>query len=82
VLGVFFGSHGDEQEDVEGAVFIVPSVVESAEADAAAMIEDAIKQFEDYDGDVDDVEPYRIAPPIDAEPVTDEDGPPPAQEKK
>lgn len=81
VLGVFFGSHGDVQEDVEGAVFIVPSVVESAESDAADMIEDAIKQFEDYDGDVDDVEPYRIKPPLEAKPETDETEPPPPPEK-
>src|SRR5262249_21363865 len=29
VLGVLFGSHGDQDDEVEGAVFIIPSVVES-----------------------------------------------------
>jgi pilus assembly protein CpaC len=68
VLGVFFGTHGDQQEDIEGAVFIVPSVVESSDKDASDMIEDALKQFEDFDGDLDDVEPYRIKIPLGTAP--------------
>ena len=83
ILGVFFGTHGDEKEEVEGAVFIVPSVVESTDTDAADMIEDAIKQFEDYSGDLDDVEPFRVKPPTEATPTEDGEPPPaPASSKK
>jgi pilus assembly protein CpaC len=52
ILGVFFGSHNDSETDVEGAVFIVPSIVDSNEKSARAMIEEAMKQYERFSGNL------------------------------
>ena len=61
VLGVFFGSHLDQEDDVEGAVFIIPSIVESAPV--TDIVKTAMKQYERYDGDIDDVNAYPKTPP-------------------
>jgi pilus assembly protein CpaC len=58
LLGVLFGSHGDAMEEVEGAIFIVPSVIESLPKSASELIREAVTQYDDYSGNLDDVEPY------------------------
>ncbi len=63
VLGVFFGSHGDAKEEIEGAVFIIPSIVESVNQSSYDMVEAAMAQFEEYDGDMDDVDAFKKPPP-------------------
>lgn len=63
VLGVLFGSLGDSKEEVEGAVFIIPSVVESVTKSSYDMISAAMEQYEEYDGDYDDVNAYKKDPP-------------------
>ena len=50
ILGVFFGTHGDQQEETEGMIFIVPSVVEPADSGATALIDETMRKFEDWDG--------------------------------
>lgn len=63
VLGVLFGSLQDSKEEVEGAVFIIPSVVESVTKSSYDMVSAAMEQYEEYDGDYDDVNAYQKDPP-------------------
>jgi pilus assembly protein CpaC len=63
VLGLLFGSLGLEREDVEGAVFIIPSVIENVSQRASELIDRTIGQFEEYDGDLREVSPYDETPP-------------------
>jgi pilus assembly protein CpaC len=62
VLGVFFGSHQDSGEDTEGAVFIIPTAVESVPKPAIEMVNNALSQYEEYSGDVDEVNAYDKRP--------------------
>jgi pilus assembly protein CpaC len=63
VLGVLFGSHSNQAEDVEGAVFIIPSIIETVPKSAVEVIKNALSQFKDYSGDVDQVESFNKTPP-------------------
>jgi pilus assembly protein CpaC len=63
VLGVLFGSMSDEWRDVEGAVFIIPSVVESVPRGQFDMVKEALDQYDDYSGGIRDVKTYRREPP-------------------
>ena len=51
VFGVLFGSHRGEAEDVESAVFVIPSAVESVPRPAAELVNSALAQFEEFAGD-------------------------------
>ncbi len=62
VLGVLFGSAGDAKEEVEGAIFIVPSVIESIPKGAQEIIDEALVQFDDFSGDMDDVNAWEKNP--------------------
>jgi pilus assembly protein CpaC len=62
VLGVLFGSHSDAQDEVEGAIFVVPSVIESVPRGAADILKEALNEYDDYSGDVDDVRIYPETP--------------------
>lgn len=62
VLGLLFGSHSQSKLQTEGAIFVVPTVVEKVPASAAELVDIALKQFEDYDGDLDDVAPFDERP--------------------
>jgi pilus assembly protein CpaC len=61
VLGIFFGTHFNQADDVEGAVFIIPSIVESAPV--TDIVKTALAQYEDYSGDIDEVNSYPKDPP-------------------
>jgi pilus assembly protein CpaC len=63
VLGLLFGAHVDNTEDVEGAVFIVPSIIETVPKSAVEVIKNALAQFKDYSGQVDEVESWNKTPP-------------------
>lgn len=63
VLGVLFGSLGDSWEDVEGAVFVIPSVVESVPRGQYDIVKEALEQYEDFSGDIKSVKTYQKAPP-------------------
>ncbi|MBI5532189.1 MAG: pilus assembly protein N-terminal domain-containing protein [Deltaproteobacteria bacterium] len=63
LLGLFFGSHSDLKEDVEGAVFVIPSVVESVPNNTLDMIKSAMSQYQEYDGDVEGINAYNKRPP-------------------
>lgn len=64
ILGALFGSVGKQDEEVEGAVFIVPSVIENVSRHAADLVNDAFRQFDEFDGDMDDVTPFESSPAI------------------
>jgi pilus assembly protein CpaC len=63
VLGVLFGAHNNQAEDIEGAVFIIPSIIETVPRSAVEVIKNALSQFKDYSGDVDQVESFNKTPP-------------------
>lgn len=56
VFGVLFGTHGRREERTQNVLFIVPNVVDVVESDARGRINDALKLFEQYDGDLDEVD--------------------------
>ncbi len=62
VLGILFGSHRDQAEDVEGAVFIIPTAVESVPKPAIEIVNNALSQFEEYSGDIDAINAYNKRP--------------------
>lgn len=51
ILGAFFGSSGKNAEEVEGAMFVVPSVVDAVSLSAREAIDDAVQQYERYSGE-------------------------------
>jgi pilus assembly protein CpaC len=66
ILGVFFGSQSWVKEEVEGAVFIVPSVVEAVSRSTVDLVTVAMKQYEKYSGDIEEQNTYEKKPPINA----------------
>ena len=62
VLGLLFGSHSDTQLETEGAIFVVPSVIESVPASAQELVATALSKFRDYGGDVRKVNAYDKKP--------------------
>lgn len=50
IIGVLFGTHGQDQEEVEGAVFIIPSVVEPSNRPAIEMVNETLTKYEDWSG--------------------------------
>jgi pilus assembly protein CpaC len=63
VLGVLFGGHTNSEDDVEGAVFIIPSVVDSMPRRAHDIVANAMQQYEDYSGGISSVSSFSHPPP-------------------
>jgi len=63
VLGVLFGGHTNNEAEVEGAVFIVPSVVDSVPRRAHDIVDAAMRQYEDYSGHIEGMTTFPSAPP-------------------
>ncbi len=63
VLGVLFSSNRDDLNDVEGAVFIIPSVVETVPKSSVEIIKNALATFGDYTGEIDQVNTFNKTPP-------------------
>ncbi|CAN5412272.1 N/A [soil metagenome] len=63
VLGVLFGTHADLKQEVENAMFVVPSVVDTVPKSALDLIKNATLQFKDYSGDIDSVNTFDRTPP-------------------
>jgi pilus assembly protein CpaC len=62
IIGVLFGTHGDTKTEVEGAIFIVPNVVQAVSKQASDMVGEALAEYEDFNArlhmfDTDDVHP-------------------------
>jgi pilus assembly protein CpaC len=62
ILGVLFGTHSNQDLQSEGAIFVVPSVVQTVPNAAAELVDVALKKFKAYDGDLEAVHPYDKAP--------------------
>lgn len=62
VLGLLFGSQSVRRHEVEGALFIVPSVLDTASARATDLIDKALSEYGEYDGDLREVEPFEERP--------------------
>jgi len=65
VLGLLFGGHTNSEVETEGAVFIVPSIVEAVPRKSFDSVQAAMKSYEEYSGDIDSVESFPHRPPID-----------------
>ena len=63
VLGLLFGSHTNNEAEVEGAVFIIPSVVDTAPRRAHDIVADAMKQYEHYTGTIEHTASFDANPP-------------------
>ena len=63
VLGLLFGSHSSNEEEVEGAVFIIPSVVDTAPRRSHDIVGAALKQYEDFSGEIEKVQTFTNTPP-------------------
>jgi pilus assembly protein CpaC len=62
LLGLLFGSHGDAKEEVEGAIFVVPSIIESIPKGTQEVLGDALKDYKKFSGDLDDVNAWEQDP--------------------
>jgi pilus assembly protein CpaC len=62
IIGGLFGTTNDESNEVEGAIFVVPGVVESVPQQAAELIQRALHEYEEFDGDMEDVDPATMVP--------------------
>jgi pilus assembly protein CpaC len=50
IIGYFFGTHGLQKKLLEGAVFIIPSVVENSATAAADVVKESFKVYEGWSG--------------------------------
>lgn len=62
VLGLLFGAHANAELQTEGAIFVVPSVVEAVSRPAAEMVDAALSTFQDYSGSIGAVQAYDRRP--------------------
>jgi pilus assembly protein CpaC len=62
VLGVLFGSHSQARALTEGAIFVVPSVVQTVPSSSAELVDIALQKFENYSGDLSSLQPYDRRP--------------------
>jgi pilus assembly protein CpaC len=63
VLGLLFATHSQEKQDTEGAVFIVPSVVDTVPKSALELINNAMGTYRDYAGEIEYLDTYPKTPP-------------------
>jgi len=64
VLGILFGSHVREEQDAEGVIFIIPSVIDTLPPASASLIESAARAYERFGGDIDGVHAFERTPPV------------------
>jgi len=69
VLGILFGGHTDSDEETEGAVFIIPSVVEANDKSALLVVDEAMSQYEKFSGNMNKIHNYEHTPPVGARPA-------------
>ena len=63
VLGLLFGTHNNQRDETEGAVFIVPSVVDTVPKSALELINNAMTTYKEFSGEIEYVEAYPKTPP-------------------
>jgi pilus assembly protein CpaC len=62
LLGFLFGSHSESSLQTEGAIFVVPSVVQTVPQKAEELVSLALKKFKDFDGDMADIRAFDHKP--------------------
>jgi pilus assembly protein CpaC len=62
LLGLLFGTHSQSKLETEGAIFVVPSVIQAPAVPAAELVGLALKKFQDFDGDIDEVKSFDRTP--------------------
>ena len=62
LFGLLFGSHQDNRSEVEGAIYIVPSVLETVPTSSLDLIDTALKTFDDFSGDLDRAQVFEHRP--------------------
>ncbi|HYP74646.1 MAG TPA: pilus assembly protein N-terminal domain-containing protein [Polyangiaceae bacterium] len=62
LIGLLFGSHSQSKLETEGAIFVVPSVIQTVPSDASELVTIALQKFKDYSGDVETVNAYNKNP--------------------
>jgi len=62
LLGVLFGSHAQSKIETEGAIFVVPSVIQTVPSDASELVSIALQKFKNYSGDLETVHAYDKEP--------------------
>jgi pilus assembly protein CpaC len=62
ILGALFGTRLHVEQELEGAIFVVPSVLDRLPNNASRMIDEALAQYAGFDGDLSDVEPFERRP--------------------
>jgi pilus assembly protein CpaC len=63
VLGLLFGSHSQEKQETEGAVFIVPSIVDTVPKSSIELINNAMTTYKEFGGDIEYVDTFPKTPP-------------------
>jgi len=56
ILGIFFGSHGQVEDESENIVLIVPSVVDAVSMQDRERVASALKSYANFSGDLDGVD--------------------------
>jgi pilus assembly protein CpaC len=56
ILGIFFGSHGQVEDESENIVLIVPSVVDAVSMQDRERVASALKSYANFSGDLDEVD--------------------------
>ena len=63
VVGLLFGTHSQEKQDTEGAVFIVPSIVDTVPKSAIDLINNALATYKEYSGGIESINTFPSTPP-------------------
>ncbi len=63
VIGLLFATHAQEKQETEGAVFIVPSVVDTVPKSAIELINNALMTYKEFSGEVDYLDTFPKTPP-------------------
>jgi pilus assembly protein CpaC len=63
VVGLLFGKHADTQEDIEGAIFIVPSIIETVPKSSIEVIKNALSTYDEFSGEIEKVDSFNKTPP-------------------
>ena len=63
VLGLLFGGHSNSDTELEGAVFIVPSIVEGAPRKAHDLVRSSLDDYLRYSGAIDEADSFTHSPP-------------------
>lgn len=62
LIGLLFGTHGQSKIETEGAIFVMPSVVQAPSGPGAELVDLALKKFRDFDGDMAEARAYEKKP--------------------